>query len=82
MFERELPPTSACPFILAVEIPSTRLVYLFKSSLDLKVEQMGADVYKCGMCTSQQDLASMLSGKVEELGLGHFKYLTKNMVKM
>ena len=25
----------------------------------------------------QQDLASMLSGKVEELGLGHFKYLTK-----
>jgi hypothetical protein len=53
MFERELPPTSACPFILAVEIPSTRLVYLFKSSMDLKVEQMGADVYKCGMCTSQ-----------------------------
>ena len=45
MFERELPPTSACPFILAVEIPSTRLVYLFKSSMDLKVEQMGADVY-------------------------------------
>ena len=25
----------------------------------------------------QQDLALMLSGKVEKLGLGHFKYLTK-----